>query len=131
MAVLFFGAEAHDMFDAGPVVPAAVEDHDFASGGEMCDVALQIQLAFLSVGRCRQRHHAEHAWADPLGDSFDRTSLAGGVTSFENDNNSQAFVPDPLLKRAELDLQFPQFLLVFVSLHRRAPCRAWWIAAVT
>src|SRR4029077_14469130 len=31
--VLLFRAEAHHVLDASPVVPAAVEDHDFASRG--------------------------------------------------------------------------------------------------
>src|ERR1700716_2271919 len=32
--VLLGRAEAHDVFDAGPVVPAPVEDHDLATGGK-------------------------------------------------------------------------------------------------
>ncbi len=40
-AVLRLGAEAHHIFDAGPIVPAAVEDHDFARGRKMRHVALQ------------------------------------------------------------------------------------------
>ena len=43
-AVLRFGAEAHHIFDPGPVVPAAVEDHDFARGRKMRHIALQVEL---------------------------------------------------------------------------------------
>src|SRR5262249_53509999 len=75
-AVLLLGAEAHDMFDTGPVVPAAVEDHDFAGRRQMRDIALEIQLAFLAVGRRRQRDRAEHPRADPLGDRLDCPALA-------------------------------------------------------
>ena len=32
-AVLRFGAEAHHIFDAGPIVPAAVEDYDSPAAG--------------------------------------------------------------------------------------------------
>ena len=65
----FGRAEAHDVFDAGAVVPAAVEDHDLAAGRKVLDVALHVHLALLAVGRRRQRHDAEDARADPLGDA--------------------------------------------------------------
>ena len=61
--VLLVGAEPHHAFDAGPVVPAPVEDHDLAGGGKMLHVALHVHLALLAVGRRRQRHEAEDARA--------------------------------------------------------------------
>jgi hypothetical protein len=41
---LVLGAEAHDPFDTGAVVPAAVEDHDLAPGGKVRYVSLQVHL---------------------------------------------------------------------------------------
>ena len=41
---LLVGAEAHDPLDAGPVVPAAIEDDDLARGREVRDVPLDVHL---------------------------------------------------------------------------------------
>src|SRR6201982_3892759 len=49
--VLFLGAEAHDVFHAGTIVPAAIEDHDLAGGGKEFHVALDEHLALLPIGR--------------------------------------------------------------------------------
>ena len=62
--------------DAGPVVPAAVEDHDLAAGRETLDMALDVHLALLAVGRRGKVHDPEAARADPLGDGLDRAALA-------------------------------------------------------
>ena len=48
--VLVVGAEPHDAFDAGAVVPAAVEQHDLAGGGQVLDVALEVPLGALALG---------------------------------------------------------------------------------
>src|SRR6185436_19323694 len=50
-AVLLLGAEAEDVLDAGPVVPAAVEDHDLAGCREVREIALDVHLALLAVRR--------------------------------------------------------------------------------
>lgn len=43
--------KAHHPFDAGAVIPAAIENHDFAGRREMLDIALKVELAFSrSVG---------------------------------------------------------------------------------
>jgi len=59
--VLARGAEAHHPLDPGPVVPAAVEQDELAGGGQLADVALEVPLGALSLGRHRQGHDA----ADP------------------------------------------------------------------
>jgi hypothetical protein len=41
---LLLGAEAHHALHAGAVVPAAVEDHDFARGRQVRNVALRVHL---------------------------------------------------------------------------------------
>ena len=44
----FLGAEAHHPLDAGAVVPAAIEDHDLAGGGQVRQVALRVHLRLFS-----------------------------------------------------------------------------------
>jgi hypothetical protein len=48
-AVRFLGGEAHHVFDAGAIVPAAIEYDDLARGGKAFDVALNEDLAFFAV----------------------------------------------------------------------------------
>ena len=112
--VLLVAAEAHHVLDAGAVVPAPVEDDDLAGGGKVLHVALQVHLALLAVGRRRQRHDAEHARADALGDRLDRAALAGGVAPLEDDDDAQALGLHPLLQDAQLRLQPRQLLLVLL-----------------
>ena len=47
---LLRGAKAHHPFDAGAVVPAAIENHNLASRRKVLDIALKIELAFLTLG---------------------------------------------------------------------------------
>src|SRR6516162_7855544 len=107
-AMLRLRTETHYVLDAGTVVPTAVEDHDLASRREMREVTLEIYLRLLAIGRRRQRHHSENAWANPLGDRLDRAALPGGIASFEDHHNAQALLLDPVLQGAKLDLQLPQ-----------------------
>jgi hypothetical protein len=58
LAVFLLAAEAHDALDAGPVVPAAVEEHDLARGRQVLDIALEVPLAALHLARLLQRHDA-------------------------------------------------------------------------
>jgi len=120
-AMLCLRAETHYVLDAGPVVPAAIENHDLASRREMREVALEVYFRLLAVGRRRQRHHSEHAWANPLGDRLDRAAFSGGVASFEDHHHAQALLPDPILQRAELHLELAQLLFVFLALHWLIP----------
>ena len=99
--VLFLRAEAHDVFDAGAVVPTAVEDHDLARRRKVLHVTLHVHLRLLAVGRRGQRDDAEHARADPLGDGADGAALARGVAAFEDDDDAQPLVLDPLLEIAQ------------------------------
>ena len=108
-------AEAQHVFDAGPVVPAAVENHDLAGRRGVLEVALHVELGLLAVGRRRQRDHAEHAMADALGDRLDHAALAGGVAPFEDHDHPLAVFLDPILQGAQLDLQLAQRLFVFFT----------------
>ena len=77
--VLFLGAEAHHDFNAGAVVPAAVEDNDLACRREVLHVSLHVHLRLFSIRRRRAARPAEHARTHPLGDGPDGASLAGAV----------------------------------------------------
>src|ERR1700730_2886538 len=114
--VLLARAEAHDVFDAGAVVPAPVEDHDLAAGREALDIALHVHLALLAVGRRRQCLDAENARADPLGDGLDRAALARRVAPLEHDDHAFAGLLDPILQVAEFHLQLVELLLVRLAL---------------
>src|SRR5262249_57516774 len=72
--VLLGRAEAHDVLDAGAVVPAAVEDHDLAAGREALEVALHVHLALLAVGGRRQRNNARDSRAHTLGNGLNSTA---------------------------------------------------------
>src|SRR6185312_10326666 len=105
-------AEAHDIFDAGAVVPATIEDDDFAAGRELLDIALQKQLGLLPVRGRRQGADAKHARAHLFGERLDGAALAGGVTAFEDDDDLQLLGLYPFLKVAKLDLELSQFLFI-------------------
>ena len=117
-----FGGKAHHPLDTGPVVPTAVEDHDFAGRREMRHVALDVHLRFLALGRRRQRDHAKDARADAFGDALDRSTLAGGVAAFEDDADLGAGGFHPLLELDQLDLKRFQLLLELLAPSSAAGC---------
>jgi hypothetical protein len=47
--VFVVAAEPHDPLDPSPVVPGPVEQDELAGGGEMGDVALDVELALLPI----------------------------------------------------------------------------------
>src|SRR3954449_2562641 len=100
------------MFDTGAIVPAPVEDHDFAAGRELFDIALHEHLGFLPVGWCGQGTDAEHPRADLLGQRLDGAALAGGVAALEDDDDPQLLRLHPFLEMAKLNLELPKLLLV-------------------
>ena len=83
-------AEAHDALDAGAVVPGAVEQHDVAGGRQMADVALEVPLAALGLGRLRQRDGARVARVEALEEAADAAALAGGVAALEQHDEALA-----------------------------------------
>ena len=78
----------------------------------MGDVALEVPLRALALGRRAERHGADHARVGLLGDALDRAALAGRVAALEEHDHLQALVDDPLLQAHELDLQALELLLV-------------------
>src|SRR6185437_13282017 len=73
--LLLLGAEAHDVLDAGPVVPAPVEQDDLAGGGQVLRVALEVPLGALPFGRGGQRGDPGGAGVEVLGHPLDRAAL--------------------------------------------------------
>jgi len=53
---LRLGTEAHDPFDAGPVVPGAVEQNELGGGRKMLDIALEMPFGPLPAGRRGERY---------------------------------------------------------------------------
>ena len=98
------GAEAHDVFDPGAVVPAAVEDHDLSRRRENADVALEKHWVFSrSEGAGRATVRKTRGLVRAV--SPDRSALAGGIASFEHDNDPRPLARYPCLQTAKLDLE--------------------------
>ena len=115
--VLFLRAKAHHIFHASAVVPTAVENHDLARRREMLHVTLEVHLRLLAVGRRGQRHKSEYARADSLGQGPDGATLARGVAAFEDDDDAQPLLLDPILEMTQPGLKLAKFLVVFLRFH--------------
>ena len=103
---IFVGlAEAHHALDAGSVIPGTVEEHHFAGGGQMVDVALEVPLRALALVRLFQRHDARAARIEMLHETLDRAALAGRVAALEQNDDLLAAFLDPILRLQELRLQ--------------------------
>ena len=60
------------------------------AAGRCGDVALEVPLAALALGRRGQRGDARDARVQVLGDPLDRAALAGGVAALEHDHDARA-----------------------------------------
>ena len=63
----------------------------------MRDVALEVPLRALALGRRAERDGPHDAWVGLLGDPLDRAALAGRVAALEDDDDAQPAVDDPAL----------------------------------
>jgi hypothetical protein len=104
--------EAHHPLDACPVVPGPVEHDDLAGRRQVRDVALQVPLGLLALGRLVQGHHVRAARVQVLGEPLDRAALARRVTALEQDDQPALLRPDRTLQLQHLDLQRALLLLV-------------------
>src|SRR5204863_9250732 len=114
-ASLLLGTESHDSFDAGAVIPTAVEDHDFAGGGKMLNVTLHVHLRFFALTGRGPRRNAKHAGANALSNGFDGAALARAVATFEYDADFEPLVLDPLLQLDKLDVQAVKLALILLA----------------
>ena len=118
LLALGFGAEAHDPLDAGAVVPAAVEQHDFTARRQVRDIALEIPLGALALGRGRQGDDLADPWVEPLGDSLDDPALAGSVAALEQHDQFEFLVNNPILQFDQFPLQSQQFAEIGAAVER-------------
>ena len=105
LPVFVLRAETHDALDAGPVVPAPVEQDHLAGGRQVRDVALEVPLGLLALRRRGERDHAADPRAQARGDRLDHPALAGSVATLEHDDDFQPLMANPLLEFDELDLE--------------------------
>ena len=74
----------------------------------MGDVALEIPLGALALGRRRQRHGAADARVEALGHALDHAALAGGVAALEQHDDLELVGDHPVLQLDQLALQAQQ-----------------------
>ena len=115
--MLRVGAESHDTFDAGAVVPGAVEEHDLAAGREVLDVALEVPAGGLALGWLLQGDGAGTTGVEMLVEALDGATLTGGVATLEEDDVLLAGVLGPVLPLQQLDLEGALDVLVLIAAH--------------
>src|SRR5699024_2181817 len=71
LRVLGFGAETHDAFHTGPVVPGAVEEDDLTGSREMLDIPLEVPGRGLTWGWLLQRDGAGTTGVEVLIEALD------------------------------------------------------------
>ena len=82
----------------------------------MRDVAREIPLTALTLAGCGQGRHAAHPGIQALGDAFDRTALAGSISSFKDHHDFELLVDDPVLQFDQLALEAKKLLEVALAL---------------
>src|SRR5262245_22687803 len=105
LLALLVRAKVHDPFDAGAIVPAAVEQNDLARGRQVRSIALEIPLRPLALVGRGEGSYSANARVKPLRDALDHPALARRVAAFEDDDNLQALRDDPILQLDQLALQ--------------------------
>ena len=113
--VLCLGAVTHHALNTGTVVPGAVHQDDFAAGGQVLDVTLEVPLGLLDVGRLLQRHNASATGVQVLGEALDGAALTCCVAAFEDNQNLLTGGLRPELQLQQLNLQGALFLLVCLT----------------
>src|SRR6187551_3160190 len=106
--------ESHHLFDTRPVVPGPVEQDDLTPRRQLRYIALVVPLPALPVGGCRQRGYPRNARAQIFRDALDRPTLAGSVTTFENDHDPGPGFPGPFLKPHKFRLKAEELGLIDV-----------------
>ena len=114
--MLLLGAEAHHVFHAGAVVPAAIEDHDFAGRREVLrGSAAYTSASFSRSDGAGSATTPENARAHALGNRPDGAAFAGCIAALEDDDDLLAGVLHPILKMAQLGLELTQLLLISLA----------------
>ena len=87
--------------------------------GRCGDVALEIPLVALALGRRGQGDDAADARIEPLGDALDGAALAGGVAAFEQHDDLELLVLHPILQPHQFVLQPEQLAEIDLAFERR------------
>src|SRR5436190_16386340 len=82
----------------------------------MGDVALEVPLRLLAIGRRPQGHHPRAARVQRRTDALDGPSFSRRIPSFEDDNELLPRLPDPVLHLDQLEVQFRELLVVDLPL---------------
>jgi hypothetical protein len=117
LVVLRGRAETHHTFDARPVVPGAIEEHDLSRSRKVRDIALEVPLAALALRRLLQGDRACPSRVQVFHKALDGSALAGGVAALEDHDQATIGCLDPVLQFQQLDLQQALRELVFVPVH--------------
>lgn len=104
-----FRAKPHDAFDAGAVVPGAVEEDHLAGSGEMGNIALKVPLSFFTFGGDGEGDDADDAGIELLSDAFNHAAFASGIAAFEDNDDFEAFVTNPFLEFDKFGLEAFKF----------------------
>src|SRR5690242_19813476 len=97
VSVLLVAAKTHYMLNERTIVPAAIENRDFASRRHFLDVALCVQLRLFTLGWRRQCDVAKNPWTDAFHQAMDYFALTRGIPTLEHDHEFGAASSDPLL----------------------------------
>ena len=124
VAVLLVGAEAEDRLHHRAVVPGAVEQDHLPAVRELGDVALEVPLPALLLGRLAERDDAVVLGVHVARDAPDRPALARGVAALEQDDHAPLLGLEVLLELQQLDLERLERALRAALAHRAAspPC---------
>ena len=117
MLALIGRAEVEDVLHDAAIVPAPVEEHDFALGRQVIDVALEIPLSRLAVRRFRERDDPRDPRVEVLTEALDRAALTSRVAPLEDHDDALAAFLHVGLEPHELELKRLDLLLVGFLAH--------------
>lgn len=88
----------------------------------MRDVALEVPLCPLPIGRRGERNDSNEAWVQQSRHPLAKTALAGCIPTLEQDNHPQTAMPDPLLELEQVYLEAAKLFVIVLS-RKDAPTR--------
>src|SRR5208337_1271184 len=78
----------------------------------MGNIALEVPLSFLALGRRAQGDDLADAGVEGFCDALDGAAFAGCIPAFKDHDDAQVFMANPLLELDQLDLQATVLLFV-------------------
>lgn len=123
LLVFCIRAEPHHLFDAGPVVPAAVHDDHFFAGRQAGDIALKVPAVVVAVGGFAESNDPGVARAEMRGKALDHAVLSRSIPAFEQDQDAEIVFDQVSLQFYQFDLKAVEGLLVALGLRCGLPFR--------